>query len=349
MTLKKAPMTPYDSDNPMDTEHPFAQYVRILGKGKSGTRSLTQDEAIAAFSMILNGEAEDMQVGAFLMLLRVKEETGEELAGFVLACRDNMLTRSTPLSADLDWSSYAGKKHQHPWFILSILLLTQAGYRVFIHGTDGHTQGRLYTEQALSQLQLPVADSWAQVSTQLDEQGLSYLPLRRLCPPLDALIQLRPLLGLRSPVHTLTRMLNPLSAPASIQSIFHPAYGILHQEADKLLGQPRAVVFKGDSGEVEIKPQADTRILSLLDGDTSEMVLKRSLGERVASVGEPSVEPLRALWRGEEDDPYGLDAVLATTAVALSLLDPGLSLPDAQNRARSLWQQREFDRLLPCR
>ncbi|MEH6582170.1 MAG: hypothetical protein V7754_09565, partial [Halioglobus sp.] len=146
-------MTPNNNGNPMDTEHPFAQYVRILGKGKSGTRSLTQEEANAAFSMILNGEAEDMQLGAFLMLLRVKEETGEELAGFVSACRDNMLPRPAALSADLDWSSYAGKKHQHPWFILSILLLTQAGYRVFIHGTDGHTPGRLYTERALSQLQ----------------------------------------------------------------------------------------------------------------------------------------------------------------------------------------------------
>ena len=38
------------------------------------------------------------------------------------------------------------------------------------------------------------------------------------------------------------------------------------------------------------------------DGETTEMVLKRSLGERVASVDEPSVEPLRALWLDEKDD-----------------------------------------------
>jgi len=99
-----------------------------------------------------------------------------------------------------------------------MLLLTEAGHRIFVHGSTGHTAGRLYTEHAM-----------------------------------------RHLLGLRSPVNTLSRLINPLGATASLQSIFHPAYARLHQEADRLLSQPRAPVFKGDSGEVEIKPQADTR------------------------------------------------------------------------------------------
>ena len=74
-------------------------------------------------------------------------------------------------------------------------------------------------------------------------------------------MQLRSLLGLRSPVNTLSRMINPLNARASVQSIFHPAYARLHQEADRILEQPRSMVFKGDSGEIEVKPQADTCLL----------------------------------------------------------------------------------------
>ena len=115
-------------------EHPFAPYIRILGKGKTGTRSLDFGEARRAFGMLLRDEVEDLQRGAFLMLLRVKEETGEELAGFVTACRDVMQAPPEALQADLDWSSYAGKKHQHPWYLLSLLLLGQAGYRVLVHG-----------------------------------------------------------------------------------------------------------------------------------------------------------------------------------------------------------------------
>ena len=225
-------------------EHAFAPFIRILGKGKTGTRSLNQGEAQQAFGMILRGEVEPLQIGAFLMLLRVKEESPDELAGFVQACRAHMEIPPQTLKADLDWSSYAGKKHQHPWFILSLLLLAQAGHRVFIHGSAGHTPGRLYTEDAMRQLGLPIASNWTDVGQQLDASNLSYLSLAHFCCPLEELMQLRPLLGLRSPVNTLSRMINPLNARASVQSIFHPAYARLHQEADRILEQPRSIVLR---------------------------------------------------------------------------------------------------------
>jgi anthranilate phosphoribosyltransferase len=326
-------------------EHPFAPFVRTLGKGKSGSRSLSQAEAKTAFGMILRDETDPLQLGAFLMLLRVKEETGEELAGFVQACRHHMVAPPAGLGADLDWSSYAGKKHQHPWFILSMLLLAQAGHRVFVHGCDGHTPGRLYTEQALRQLDLPVADDWGEVGAQLDRYRLSYLPLRHFCLPLHELMQLRPLLGLRSPVNTLARMLNPLLAPASLQSIFHPAYAKLHQQTDRLLAQPRALVFKGDSGEVEIKPQADTTLHLLVEEEDLEIIMRRCRQDRVTAVAATGIAPLRLLWRDELADSYGLAAVLQTTAAALLALRPELDLPAARESALRLWQQRDRQRL----
>lgn len=330
--------------SPGGTEHPFARFVRILGKGKSGSRSLGQTEACEAFGMILRGETDPLQTGAFLMLLRVKEETGEELAGFVEACRQNML-KPAAISADLDWSSYAGKRHQDPWFILSLLLLAQAGFRIFVHGADGHTPERLYTENAMRQLGLPVAQSWEQVSAQLDSAQLSYLPLRHFCQPLDALLQLKPLLGLRSPVNTLTRMLNPLGAPCSIQSVFHPAYAALHQQADRILGQTRSLVFKGESGEIEIKPQADTRLNMLTGTRTEEVLFARSIVDRVAPVTAPSVTALREMWRNgtltdNASANYATQAVLGTTAAALLLLQPELDLASARHHAHTLWQAR---------
>ncbi len=120
-----------------DAEHPFAQFIRIIGKGKTGARSLTYDEAYQAFSMILRNEVLDVQLGAFLMLLRVKEESVEELAGFVQATRDQLQFK--PLQVDLDWSSYAGKRRHYPWFLLAALTLAKHGYKVVMHGASGHT------------------------------------------------------------------------------------------------------------------------------------------------------------------------------------------------------------------
>lgn len=325
---------------PSSEEHPFAPYVRILGKGKSGTRSLTEAESFDAFSMILQGNYEAVQLGAFLMLLRVKEETPQEIAGFVRACRQFSIAPPPELAADLDWSTYAGKRHQHPWYLLSLWLLAGAGYRVFVHGSAGHTAGRLYTESAMRQLGLPIAANWQEVDAQLTAHNLSYLPLQRFCAPLDDIIQLRPLLGLRSPVNTLTRLLNPLSAPSSIQSIFHPAYAEIHQLADQRLEQPRALVIKGESGEIEVKPHADTRIVRLLNGQQDELKLERVINARVAAVTTPAVEPVRGVWRGDSQDRYGECAVIGTTAVALLVLQPQLSVAQARDKATALWNER---------
>ncbi len=51
-------------------EHPFAQYIRILGNGKKGVRPLTQEEAYSAMKMIMADEVEPAQLGAFMMLMR---------------------------------------------------------------------------------------------------------------------------------------------------------------------------------------------------------------------------------------------------------------------------------------
>ena len=322
-------------------EHAFAPYVRILGKGKTGSRSLSREQARQAFTMILRDEVEQVQ----LMLLRVKEESPEELAGFVDACRAHMLAPPEHLAADLDWSSYAGKKHQHPWYILAMLLLAGSGYRVVVHGAAGHTPGRLYTETAFQELGLPVAQGWTDVEAQLAQGNLSYLPLARFCPELDAMLHLKPLLGLRSPVNTLTRLLNPLRAHASLQSIFHPAYARLHREADILLSQTAALVLKGCSGEVEVKPQADTRLHLLRRGNLDDFVVPRHSAGRVAPVEVPASAPLRALWRGDSEDAFGEAATLATTGAALLLLNPDWDWAEASAQAAQLWAARDRARL----
>lgn len=302
--------------------------------------------------MVLRQEAEPLQVGAFLMLLRVKEETPDELAGFVEACRAHI--RSTlphaALTVDLDWPSYAGKKHQHPWFLLAALLLAESGYRVALHGAGGHTPGRLYTPDAMRALGLPVVTAWDAMEKPMTEQRIAYIGLSDFCPALDALLQLKPLLGLRSPVNTLARLLNPLGADASLQSVFHPAYCASHQQANQLLGQANALAFKGESGELEIKPTADTQLWLLRNGVSETMTLPRAISERMTRVEQPAVEPLITLWREERTTPshFGEQAVLQSCAAALLVLEPQITLEDARAHAIALWQSRDRTRLNTC-
>lgn len=321
-------------------EHPFAQYVRILGKGRRGSRSFTEEEAFQAMRMILSGKVEDVQLGAFLMLLRVKEESAEELAGFTKAVKQHLNIQSS-ITPDLDWSSYAGKRRHLPWFILSTLLLADNNYKVFMHGASGHTIGRIYTESVLNYLKLPVVENFNQAEAALNEHNLCYLPLSRFCPALHKIIELRNTLGLRSPVHSLSRLLNPLNAPNVAQGIFHPGYNPVHQEAGQLLGYQRLAVIKGEGGEIERNPDAKVEVRSSIDGELIEEQWPALFDQRHVRPDELDIDLLPKLWKGQIQDEYAEMAVIGTAAFALRLMHhESLTQEDALLKAKELWNTR---------
>ncbi len=330
----------------MTEPHPFAQYVRILGRGKSFQRGFTEQEAEAAMGMILDGAVEPEQLGAFLMLLRVKEETPEEVAGFVRAAKSRFDLPDPPPAVDLDWSSYAGKRRQLPWFLLSALVLAANGVRIFMHGTEGHTPGRLYTRETLEALGLPVAGSLAEAGEQIDKSNFAFLPLAVLSPEFHRIIELRPLLGLRSPVHTVARMLNPFNAPYLLQGVFHPGYNVIHQGAAALLGQPHMAVFRGEGGEIERRASKSCELFSLHDGVLSSEEWPPLLDDpRQPHDTEMSLDRLAGLWSGSASDDYADAAITGTLAIALHQLGRANDPASAQDLAVEMWRARDRNRL----
>ncbi len=322
--------------------HPFARFIQILGRGKTLSRSLTVEEAREAMAMIFAGEVLPEQLGAFLMLLRMKEESPEEIAGFVHAARAAMALPSPLPKADLDWSSYAGKRRQLPWYILAALVLAQNGVRVFMHGADGHTEGRVYTREVLGRLGVPVASTFNEAATHLAKRNFAYMPLEGINPILANLFGLRSILGLRSPVHTLSRMLNPFAAPAMLQGVFHPGYMELHQKAALLLGQPRMAVFRGEGGEIERRPNKPCEVLTVHDGAAGEERWPALVPEpRQAPEEDMNLDRLIAVLRGEASDEYGEAAVMGTLAIALRTLGNAETIEVAEEKARAMWRGRD--------
>jgi anthranilate phosphoribosyltransferase len=324
----------------MQEEHPFAPFVRILGKGKKGSRGLTVDESYEAMTMVLKNEITAEQLGAFLMLLRVKEETPEEVAGFVKAIR-NFISPTRTADADLDWSSYAGKRRHSPWYVLSALLLAENGIKVCMHGAEGHTAGRVYTSEVLKPLGLTTSNSIDNAKTQIQQNNFCYLPLQAISQRLKDIIELRPFLGLRSPIHTVGRMINPLNAPYSIQAIFHPGYQKVHQEAEQILGDADIAVFKGEAGEVERNPDTECTVSSVTNKEMSDEIWPALFEKR--HMKEESIKPerLHLVWCGDESNEYGEAAIVATTAIALRLLNKADTQQAALDQAKEMWNSRD--------
>ncbi len=331
----------------MTAEHPFAAYLRILGRGKTLSRSLTIEEAEAAMAMILRGEVRPEQLGAFLMLLRVKEETPEEIAGFVRGARATLELPDPAPQVDLDWSSYAGKRRQLPWFLLAAIVLARHGVRVLMHGAEGHTPGRLYTRTVVEALDLPVARGLDDAADHVARGNFVYLPLAALSPRLDEIIDMRPIFGLRSPVHTIARMLNPFAAPCMMQGIFHTGYMDIHQEAARLLGQPHMAVFRGEGGEIERRPNKPCRVYTVHDGVAGTEEWPRMLADpRQPADAAMEAGRLVSVWRGETEDAYADAAVTGTLAIAFKLLGRAATMEEAQRTAETRWRERDRGKFL---
>ncbi|HEX2117284.1 MAG TPA: glycosyl transferase family protein, partial [Alphaproteobacteria bacterium] len=260
----------------MAEEHPFAQYVRILGRGPGRSRALTQDEARAAMRMIIAGEAEPAQIGALLMLMRYRQESPEELAGFVEALRESISLATPRGRVDLDWPSYAaGRTRGEPWFLLSALLLAENGIRVLMHAP-----GRAGSALVIGLTALGLPSSGTDAERSVDEDNFAFLPLRAFCPALEKLLDLRRILGLRSAANSVARLINPFGAPSVMQGVFHPAYRDLQRSAGALLGQKNLAVFKGGGGEAERNPDKPCRVFSLQGGAAFDEEWPALTGER---------------------------------------------------------------------
>jgi len=327
-------------------EHPFAEYVRILGKGKNGSRPLTEEEAFKSMTMILNQDVEPVQLGAFLMLMRVKEESPDELAGFVRAARNWIRIPADAPRVDLDWSSYAGKRRQLPWFILSTLLLAENGTTIFMHGASGHTNGRIYTRDVLEALGITPCKSIEEACERMKTDRFAYLDIEYLCPRLYEIIELRPLMGLRSPVHTLARSINPFNAPYVMQGIFHPGYRPVHQEAAQLLQEANVAVIKGEGGEIERDPDVPCLVQRVRNGQLEEEEWPALFERRHMKDQELDVKRLARVWRGEIDDEYGSAATIGTAAIALQLMGKVETPDEALKLASEMWKNRTRDKYL---
>lgn len=327
-------------------DHAFAPIIRILGKGPGASRDLEWDEAYSAMKMILAGEVEQLQLGAFLCLMRYKKETPTELAAFVQAVRD-AIDAPAAINVDLDWPSYADKHQQLPWFILAALLLAENGTRVFMHGIKGlEGEGLMPTRTVLKHLGVSEHTSWDAVEKSLDDTNFAYMGLEHFSQPLNGLFGLRPLLGLRSPVNSLARELNPLEADTQMQGVFHPTYGDPHRLAGLLLKQPNLAVFKGGGGEIQANPYKPIKIYGIQNGESFDEEWKATLSSPVYRWRDEERDPARisALWKGELDFEPAQTAIRDTVAIALKLMGKADTQGDARAQADSLWAGRNKSR-----
>lgn len=330
----------------MALEHPFAQFIRIIGKGPRLSRPLTREESRNAAHMILNNQVDPVQLGAFLCILRVRAEDPAEGAGFIDAVRADLKRPQKIPAIHLDWPSYAGKKRQLPYYLLSALALADSGVKIFMHGIKGHTSDRMDTPEVLQYLNIAQSSSLKEAADRLEHDNFTYLSLEKISPILQDIVDLKNTLGVRTPVNTFARMINTFDAPCVMQCITHSAYREIHRDSAELLGQERMCVFKGEGGEAERRPSKPVTLQYLIKGERFEEDWPALLEQKHAAHDEEmDITRLIQIWKGSDTHPYALSAIEGTLAIALRLMGKADTPADAQNKAQALWAARNMDKI----
>lgn len=235
----------------------ISQYIKEIGRGKDGARALKREQAADLFGQVLDGSVTDLEIGAFCLAMRIKGETPEEMAGFLDAAhaRLNKLPASdTPLVV---LPSYNGARKLPVLTPLLALLLAREGLPVLVHGTATESS-RVFASEVLLALGIPDGTATEKIAN----GTVRFVPTERLCAGLKRLLDVRRVVGLRNPAHSLVKLMNPSAGNnLVVGSYTHPEYA-LSMAATFALTQTHAMLLRGTEGE----PVADPRRMPAMVG-----------------------------------------------------------------------------------
>lgn len=244
----------------------IGKYIKEIGRGKDGARPLTREQADDLFGQVLDGTVTDLEVGAFCLAMRIKGETAEEMAGFLDATRRRMALLPASTQPVVVIPSYNGARKLPLLTPLLALLLAREGLPVLIHGAATEDR-RVFISEVLVALDIPAQAAINSVAP----GAVAFVPTALLCPGLQRLLDVRRVVNLRNPAHSLVKLMNPVDGPALlISSYTHPEYAISMAET-LALAQSNALLIRGTEGEAVADPRRTPKMQAFVNGQSTDL------------------------------------------------------------------------------
>jgi len=301
---------------------------------------LTRAEAREVMGSIMEGEATPAQMGGFLVALRFKGETADEIAGCAEAMRAHVLA-VRPKREDLVDTAGTGGDNAHTLNIstAAALVAAAAGAGVAKHGNRAvsSSSGSADVLEALGfTLELPPK----RIERSIDELGFGFLFAPAHHPAMRHAAAVRRELATRTVFNVLGPLTNPAGARAQVVGVF--AADLVPTIARVLaqLGAERAFVVHGAEGIDELSPAGPNLVAEVVDGRVVERVIDPlDVGvERCAASslrgGRPAENAaiIRSVLSGADGGPR--DAILLNAAGAVAAAGHAADLREGLELAR---------------
>jgi anthranilate phosphoribosyltransferase len=314
------------------------QALARLLEGASLERAAARD----VMGAIMRGETTPAQIGAFLVALRAKGETADEIAGCAEAMREHVVAVE-PQRNDLVDTAGTGGDGAHTLNIstAAALVAAAAGAGVAKHGNRAvsSASGSADVLEALGfRLELPPA----RIARSIDELGFGFMFAPAHHPAMRHAAPVRRELATRTVFNVLGPLTNPAGARAQVIGVFSPGLVRTIAEVVAQLGAGRAYVVHGFGGIDELSPAGPNVVCEVIDGkvrgrmiDPAELGLERCDPEELRG-GTPA-ENARAIREVLDGADGGhRDAVLLNAAGAIAASGHAADLGEGIERARDV-------------
>jgi len=232
----------------------------------AGGRPLTREEAEAAMTSVMSGEATPAQLGALVAALRVRGETPDEIAGFASAMRAHAV-HVTVRDGAIDVVGTGGdRSNSINISTLASLVAAGAGARVAKHGNRAASSA-CGSADVLEALGVAIDLGPEGIAVCVEEVGIGFMFAPRFHPAMRHAGPVRRELGIR----TVFNLLGPLANPAGVRHyvLGVPSVAIAETMAKALteLAVIHALVVHGSDGLDEISPSSETRVWEVRRGE----------------------------------------------------------------------------------
>ena len=307
--------------------------------GAAADRPLSPDEARQAFETLFEGQATPSQIGGFLMALRVRGETVDEIYGAVGSMRARMLPVDVPADA-MDIVGTGGDgAGTYNLSTLAAIIVAGAGVPVAKHG-NRNLSSKSGAADALTEMGINVMVGPDIVERCLAEAGIGFMMAPMHHPAMRHVGPVRTELGTRTIFNILGPLTNPAGAKRQLTGTFSDALLRPMAETLHVLGSDKAWLVHGGDGTDEISIAAPTRVAALEGGQIREFSIHpedaglpaHPFEAILGGTPQENAAAFRRLLEGETG-AYR-DAVLLNSAAALVVADRATSLPEGVELAR---------------
>jgi anthranilate phosphoribosyltransferase len=256
-------------------------------------RSLTAEQAEGVMEQVMTGGATPAQIGAFLVALRLKGETIDEIAGCARAMRRAAVAVS-PSRTDIVDTCGTGGDGAGTFNIstTTAFVVAGAGVGVAKHGNRS-VSSRSGSADVLGALGVDLDMAPEQVARAIDEVGIGFLFAPRLHPAMKHAIGPRRELGVRTIFNVLGPLTNPASAPAQLMGVYDPALTEPLARVLQELGLQAAYVVHSAGGLDELTTTGPNRVSGFGMAGAEKGVRTYEIDPRDLGFAPASVDDLR--------------------------------------------------------